>query len=338
MATVDIYVNPDATGTGDGTSLIDAYTSLAAAIAARATDLTVAEDVHHYHCSSSGGTADGAATVSGYTTSAAYYVIIEGEGGNNGVLDTSKYRILSSNASCLILEIQHVHVRLLQTYLSGVNATNQCGIRIASTINSRETRIERCIVGAAYNNTTYNDCDGIQTASAGTGSTYVWNCVIYGFGARTGARGIYSYTTNNTIYSYNNTIDKCGTGLYKFAGSIVAKNTIASNCASSCFSSVDGAGTDYNLSSDATAPGDNSQTEVSPSFVDAAAFNYALTTDDATARENGTDLSADAALAVSGDIIGTARPQGTNWDIGAFECVPVVTPDFTDEIGIQIQF
>lgn len=59
-------------------------------------------------------------------------------------------------------------------------------------------------------------------------------------------------------------------------------------------------------------------------FTDAASGDYTLTSTSPLINA-GTDVSADYALAAT-DLIGTARPQGTTYDLGAYEYVPGSDP------------
>jgi hypothetical protein len=90
------YVDPDATGAGNGNSWTDAYTSLATCISTEAQDLTDnGGDTLLIWCRSSGGTDDTSAVViagGAWTTSATCTVTIQGyDFPSDGVLDTSKY-------------------------------------------------------------------------------------------------------------------------------------------------------------------------------------------------------------------------------------------------------
>nr|MBS3809774.1 hypothetical protein [Desulfobacterales bacterium] len=87
--------------------------------------------------------------------------------------------------------------------------------------------------------------------------------------------------------------------------------------APTCFGS--GISGDYNISSDTTAPGSNSLINQDPYdlFVDPDSGDYSLKSG-SNAIDAGTDLSAEMD---SVDIAGTSRPQGSAWDIGAFEYV-----------------
>ena len=88
---------------------------------------------------------------------------------------------------------------------------------------------------------------------------------------------------------------------------------------------VQGAATNYsgpqgttatNLSEDATSPEVGLRSKV-VSFVDEANDDFHLASGDTSAKDAGTDLSADGQLAFSDDIDGATRSG--SWDIGADE-------------------
>jgi hypothetical protein len=74
-----------------------------------------------------------------------------------------------------------------------------------------------------------------------------------------------------------------------------------------------------NFSSDTTSP-DTAGRSKTGTYVNAAAFNYTLTSGDVGVGA-GTPTVYDVTYILTTDIIGTTRPQQTTWDVGAFEYV-----------------
>lgn len=124
---------------------------------------------------------------------------------------------------------------------------------------------------------------------------------------------------NGTLYAYNCTFYDCGYGINHNTGTTFAKNCLTANCTQG-FNGTFDASSDYNATSDATAPpGAHSRTSQTFTFVNAAGGDFHLSSSDAGARDFGADLSADANYAFNTDFDGATRT--VPWDIGAHEYI-----------------
>jgi hypothetical protein len=157
---------------------------------------------------------------------------------------------------------------------------------------------------------------------------------IYGYYASDKIPTIYNCTVGNIVAASTNTSAETlafGEGIWVYShASSVAKNNLVFLVSATVDAGVAqakdfviGSGTfDYNASEDATAPGANSITGITPANevtdVNAATFDCTLLRT-AECREAGVDLSGEG---FSDDVAGYARPQPTIsgvWDIGASE-------------------
>ena len=138
----------------------------------------------------------------------------------------------------------------------------------------------------ARNNLIYDNVNGIQ-ANSGSGSTIV-NNTVYNNGQ---ASPSVPCTTN------------CYAAIFSTAsGNIVRNNIVYGNNINSITNSGSGAVTSNNLTAD-------------PSFTDVSGSNRDLTLQvSSAAKDAGVTLAA-----VTTDYVGLARPQGTSYDIGAYE-------------------
>jgi hypothetical protein len=149
---------------------------------------------------------------------------------------------------------------------------------------------ESIFVNCAVNNT---DGDGILSSIATTGSLHMYNCSMRDIAVRAFRNG------NST------------------APNPILKNCLSADAGTADFFGTYAAGTEYNASSDATAPGTNSQTD--QTFTFSGAGEILLASGDAGARELGVDLSGDGTFAFTDDFQAGTRPFGSSWDIGADE-------------------
>jgi hypothetical protein len=136
------------------------------------------------------------------------------------------------------------------------------------------------------------DCDCIWSEG---GSAFIYNVTVAGCGCAGVDSGDGFYEGKNVLVGWTS-----DSGFSHNAGG----SMVLTNCASSDGSADDHMGTG-NLANRTF------------SFVDPPGGDFHLTSGDAGARDQGTDLSADPDLAFSDDIDGDVR--GGTWDIGADE-------------------
>lgn len=315
MAEIVRYINTASSAGGDGTTNATAganraYASMAAWNTAEANDLVAAGNTHKVHCE--GTAADTNCTISGWTTGVANYitVVVDQAVRHDGKYNTGKYRIEATDVGAA-LDIFPDYTRV-----EGIQ------IKLTATSGGRRGILARGNFCQVSNSLFWAVLSGAATTAQGVegfGSDIkVWNCIAWDWvNAATVCRGLFQ-DGGGTAYFYNNTAHNCRTGIGDGFGTTVAKNNCVQDCTLACYAGSFGAASTNNCSDDATQPGSNGQNgEVT--FVDEANDDFHLASGDTVAKDNGTDLSADANLAFSDDCDGNTR-TGT-WDIGADELV-----------------
>src|SRR3989344_2566159 len=134
---------------------------------------------------------------------------------------------------------------------------------------------------------------------------------------------IYDFTTSYAIYGtvgyssavFNNTISNSWTCFFVYNDDNSSIGTMKNNITQNCIGYELNSGSwntlsNYNISSDTTAPGANSKKSTTVSFIDSANKDFRLASSDTAAKNAGADLSGDANLAVTTDIAGNLRPTG----------------------------
>lgn len=353
MALVTRYVNLSSTPGGDGTTNATsgtnrAYASLSEWEAAEQTDLVTAGDVHKVICT--GGADSTAVNLTGWTTSTTNYVIIEVDAASrHDGTPLTGYRLTATVDFGSTLNIQQAGTVIKYLEIHNLGTTQNR----ATTANNADSVEYYGVIAKATSSGTATSTKCFASESAGLTTTYYYNCLAfegttYGFHVNDFKKGVYYNCTS---------VDNGGAGFIRAgtgtgAGVSVAKNCVAYNNGTQfdnggSSSYWDQTNSSNNATSDATTtavPGStgNVASIASSDFTDVANDDYSLASGSSLA-EAGTDLTTlwssrdrtDFTVAEE-DIIGTTRPQSTNWDIGAFELVSAggtpatVTVPFSD--------
>jgi hypothetical protein len=321
MANRTVYVD----GTTSGTPGTDGahYTTFAAAISGEvgaAPNLVADSAILHIEISLT--SADTAAVdINGFTTNASFYVraYTAAAARHNGIWNTSKYRLIVTDANALTLSDEYIRIEGLQIQTVSPTAIRNTVLSIITTATS-DLRLTGNLIRGNGNNT-YQEF-GLYTNDAAC-TMRIRNNVFFGF-SNSNAVAIGCYGTAASVWyvSNNTAIVPTGSfGLRVSAGTCTSKNNLCSG--GTCFSQPSGTLTNTNCaSSDATADdfgGSGNRVSQTFTFVDAGSFDYHLASGDAGAKDFGTDLSGDTDMPFSDDIDGVTR-TGT-WDIGADEFV-----------------
>jgi len=329
MAEVIRFINYASTPGGDGTTnnttgATRAYATTQEWESAEQTDLPSDGDFHRFIVT--GGAESENVLISGWTTNAtANYIIGE-------VALASRHNGIPGSGFSMTSSVTfNATMRCLQA------GTIFIGFEFLSTGNQSSGLL-----------TDENDCMVIDCLSMGSGSSgrgfdflnraVVINCIAFD--------GVTGFRDNNFVNSqyYNCTAgNNSSIGFTRVGGGGTGpklNNCVAFGNGTDYTSTVSyTAGTTNNSSEDLTSPGTSNVTGlVSGDFVDEANNDYAIPDNSSALYNIGTDLSATFAslsrtdfTILDEDIIGTPRPQSTNWDGGAFELpvggVPLITPD-----------
>lgn len=339
------YVDPNATGDGNGTSYTHAYTTLNAAEQAKDDNIVTADKVIIFHCRALNGTADQTAVlVSDWITDPTRYVQIETEtteatGRHHGVWSDTHYRLEVTDAGPLSIYEDYVRVEGLQlkTVIGASPGNGKHNIYInLITATNNDLRIGNCLI-VGHESGTYTQ-SGIQVDTANAILT-VWNTIMYGFAtiantrpfAAGGVVNIYSCTliggsygirSSGTVAVKNTYIGGAGTECFYRNSGTLAKTT----CASSDSSADDTSGTDETVSGtclvDVLVSTTADSTHAGFENVLSGTENYHIKTGSPLIG-GGTTLSDDppGSTALGLDIDGETR--SAPWDIGADEWIQV---------------
>lgn len=253
-------------------------------------------------------------TITGFATDATRYVTIRTPVAHrhSGVWSEDVYRLIGDSAiSLLEMETEDLRLDGLQLRYNGTTSNAACIEWTPSSLARGIHYVENCILVMNNADAGDNNSNAIWVNNEFSMTVRVGNNVIYNLGVSQGS-GI--NMSSATAWAHNNTVH--GFVLDGITGSDTrCQNNRCTNNGGDDFGTVHSS-SDYNLSSDATAPGANSLINRTPLYTDEDGDDYSLASND-PGIDAGTDLSADGSYPISTDISGTTR-SGT-WDIGAFE-------------------
>ena len=248
--------------------------------------------------------------LSGWTTDADHYIRIytASEARHDGT-PGSGYRLVTTGSNPISSYVAHFRIAGLEIHslYAGSPVYARPGAGIDGDIRVSHNLIHGNGVDSGSGVFIY-DCDG---------ASRIWNNIIYDVSGLGYLGGI--QTSRGMTYVYNNTIVDLIAGFaIRSGGAVVAKNNLT-EAPGDDFYGVFYPGTDFNASSDDTAPGLHSRRSQAFTLVNRPGDDFHLAATDAGARNYGTDLSSDAHIPITDDIDGDPRAGG--WDIGADEAL-----------------
>lgn len=266
------------------------YTSLQTWESATDNDLVTSTTSEVLECYDDDASYDNSVGVSGATVNSTYFRIIRAAetARHNGTPSTGVYINNTNDAHTFYITEEYFQIQ---------------DIICEQTINSTNTR--HTIYANGVSNV-FIGCLIVDSLNAGSGRSgglrlgrdgiVLVLCLVH----NVEYMGIYhSPGAGNTVYYYNCTLISNPYAIYNDNGTCVVKNTLANG---NTFESGDYTGSSYNASSDTSAPGTNSRTEQTFTFVDSDNDNFHLSGSDAGAKDYGDDLSADGVFAFDDDI------------------------------------
>jgi hypothetical protein len=247
--------------------------------------------------------------LSGWTTNASHYIRIytTPEARHTGT-PGSGYRLQTSGDAPLYSSVAYFRIEGLE--FSGDTSDHLIYLSPNTSEGVGEIHFSHNLIHGNGVST----ASGLMSYSLG-GTLYAWNNVIYAVGEPGYTAGI--QTGDGTAYLYNNTIVGITSGFaIRSGGVVVAKNNLTDAPGTDFYGSFY-PGSDFNASSDDSAPGFHSRQEQTFTFINPSADDYHLADTDAGARNYGLDLSHDPQIPIFDDLDGAVRAGG--WDIGADE-------------------
>lgn len=318
------YVNTASTAGGDGTTNATsganrAWADLAEAANGLGASLSTPIDI--YCEGSAADTSNVDQTVWDMTTTATNKLRIIGEQSplhpnftlaKAGKYDTSLYHITCTNRSGLYNNIpEHVAYHGIQVHVTVSDAGSYVAFKTANA-NQTATDIAcvmaHCIAKATQTSGSVTGFVTNAPTSPGRGTSKVYNCISIncnqGYSNEFGLSG--------DVGEFYNCDAIGGAFGYVETAAMKVVNCLSQGQSDTGFVGTFAAGSNYNASSDASAPGANSRTSQTFTFVNAASGDYHLAENDGGAKGFGTTDPGSGAF--SDDCDGQTR--SAPWDIG----------------------
>jgi hypothetical protein len=304
------------------------YTSLATWEADTDNDLVTLAKSEVLECYDDAASFNDCVTLDGTITNASYFRIIRPASGqghdgtpNNGVWFNS-----TTNADLFTISESFTSIQDIIGTLT-INGTTDRNVFV-STVDNGHFAGDIAWNG---NNAGTGGIYGFNAKTAVNGTIFI-NCLAKGNETRgfnaIAITGATSYFYNCTAYGNNNGFvigSAAGTGTTVWTNCLSTANTshdfIDTNTGANVITAT------YNASGDATADdwgGAGNRINQTFTFANTAIDDYHLASNDAGARNYGTDLSSNPGYPFNDDIDKQTRPGETAWDIGADEYVPAV--------------
>jgi hypothetical protein len=225
LTTKVIWVDKDASGTGNGTSAANAYAGLQTAEDAEdGVDLTALDQINEYRCISSGDTNDtgSSITFNGTTTDATRYIRVVGYDSNDGQWDDSAYVLeMTPGAGAGAIQCYDNHVKFEHLQIKVISTANSVRGILTSLLDAGSViDVNSCFIRGILSGT--GDGYAIYN-SDGDATIRVFNSMLLNWVRDTDTAGG-AYFSAGIGYFYNNTVYNCYRGLWNNGGTMTATN------------------------------------------------------------------------------------------------------------------